>query len=63
MSVARHGCLRAADSKNVIGKAHCVENDGSIQDNEQVCCDVLYQLQSNIVSRFLVQIVSVVMLE
>jgi len=43
-NVARHGYLHAADSKNVVSKAHCVENSQCIQDDEQVCCNLLNQL-------------------
>jgi len=42
MNVARRGCIHAADSKNVVTKAHGVDNSPCIQDDEQVCCIVCY---------------------
>jgi len=40
VNVARHGFLRAANNKNVVSKAQCVENSSCIQDDEQVCYNV-----------------------
>jgi len=52
-SVARNGYLRAADSKNIVSKTQCVENSPCVQDDEQVCCSVLYELQCNALQDFL----------
>jgi len=44
MGVARHSCLRAANNKNVISKADCIENSPCIQDDEQVCCNMFPEI-------------------